>query len=85
MSLNTTNEFLTDLLSRRRPIGNGHNPFRFIERVNGRIIEPTAFEPDPSTFRGEFYYNAITNTLYKRVITRKTHGIIVAYWKKVSE
>ncbi len=47
-------------------------------------IEPTAFEPDPRTHRDDYYYNAITNVLYKKVITRQEPGIIVAHWQPAS-
>jgi len=78
-------EFLTDLFSRRSTKRNGHNNIRFVELEGGRIIEPTAFEPDPNTYRGEYYYNANTNTLYRKIITRKEPGLVVAYWHKISD
>ncbi len=79
-----TTAFLTDLGARRGRITPGYNPNRFIELHGGTIIEPTAFEPDAATHRHEFYYNAITNTLYKKVVTRREPGIVVAYWQKAS-
>lgn len=84
-SLSKTNEFLEDLLSRRGIKKGGFNNIRFVELEGGRIIEPTAFEPDPRTHRGEYYYNAITNVLYRKIITRKEPGIIVAHWQKISD
>lgn len=63
----------------------GHNPIWFLELHGATIIEPTAFEPDPSTYRETHYYNAITNTLYKKIITRQEPGIVVAHWQKVSD
>ena len=63
----------------------GHDPIWFLELHGAAIIEPTAFEPDPSTHRGTHYYNAITNTLHKKIITRKEPGIVVAHWQKVSD
>lgn len=77
-------EFLLDLGQRRGNRTIGHEAIRFVELDGGVIIEPTAFEPDASTHRDSHYYNAMTNVLYKKVITRKEPGIVVAYWQKVS-
>lgn len=55
------------------------NPYWFIERVMGRMVEMTAFEPDPNTTTLEYYYNAELNFLYKRI---KKNGVYA--WKKVS-
>lgn len=66
--------------------GGGFCDPRFLELYGARIIEPTAFEPDPRTYRGEYYYNAVTNQLFRKVISRndpKT-GIITANWVAVS-
>ncbi len=61
---------------------NSGNTVWFLELSGSRVIEPTAFEPDPITYRGEYYYNATRNTLYKKIITRRRP--IHAYWQKVS-
>ena len=29
-----------------------------------KMVDVTAFEPDPNTFRDNYYYNAVHNTLY---------------------
>lgn len=78
-----TNAFLADIMNRRKSLRLGHENVRAIESIGGSIIEPTAFEPDPNTHRSEYYYNAVTNALYKRspVIT---HGQITYTWKKAS-
>lgn len=76
-------EFLSDLIQRRNG-GIGQDTIRFVELDGGIIIEPTAFEPDPATCRESHYYNASTNILYKKVITREGPGITVAYWQKIS-
>jgi hypothetical protein len=60
-------------------------PNRFMELIGAEIVEPTAFEPDPATHRGEYYYNAITNTLYRKIVDREEPGIIVAHWQQISE
>lgn len=85
MSNQQTTNFLTDLLNRRGQPSVGHNPTWFIELYGGVIIEPTAFEPDPATHRHDYYYNAVTNTLYRKVIVRQEPGIVVAHWQKASD
>lgn len=74
-----------DNLNRYRGISSiGNDSIRFLELNGANIIEPTAFEPDPTTHRHSHYYNALTNTLYQKIITREEPGVVVAYWKKVS-
>ena len=55
-----------------------------IERHGANVIIPTAFEPDPTTYRGKYYYNAVTNILYMKIVTRREPGVVVAHWQKVS-
>ncbi|MHA2401356.1 MAG: hypothetical protein ACXADH_00075 [Candidatus Kariarchaeaceae archaeon] len=77
--------FFKDLSQRVSVTGVRHQAARLIELDGGKIIEPTAFEPDAATYRDTHYYNAKTNTLYVKVITRNEPGIIVAHWQKVSQ
>jgi hypothetical protein len=63
----------------------GYLSARLLELSGAEIVEPTAFEPDPSTHRSKYYYNAVTNILYMKHVVRQEPGIIVAYWQKVSE
>lgn len=67
----TTVEFLTDLATRRNvdSLPGSGIPHRWVELFGGTLVEVTAFEPDPYTYRHLFYYNAITNIIYKRVVT----------------
>ncbi len=82
----TTNAFLEDLFARRKPKKGGHQNIRNIELIGGKVIEPTAFEPDPVTHRGEYYYNSINNILYRKVVTATSNASVVsAYWQKISE
>ena len=76
--------FLDDLSNRlgRRSVGGDST--RFLELDGATIIEPTAFEPDAATHRKSHYYNAVTNTLYRKVTTRSEPGVEVAHWQKVS-
>jgi len=85
MSSEQTQAFLDDLYERRgkRSVGN-NNTVWFLELDGATVIEPTAFEPDPATYRGDYYYNARLNVLYKKIITRSEPGVIHAYWQKVS-
>lgn len=76
--------FLTDLTTRRGRPTPGYNPVWFIELHGGTIIEPTAFEPDPATHRSDYYYNAGTNVLYKKIVSRREPGIVVAHWQPAS-
>ena len=83
--LSDTRIFLSDLTDRlgRRSVGGDST--RFLELDGASIIEPTAFEPDPSTHRRSHYYHAVTNTLYRKVTTHSEPGIVVAHWQKVSD
>lgn len=84
-ALNTTNDFLADLQARRNTRSVGQQNVRLVELNGGKIIEPTAFEPDPVSHRDEYYYNANTNTLFRRIWTRNSNGLQNAHWKKISD
>lgn len=77
---------LDDILRRRGRREVGGLPHRWLELAGGNIVEMTAFEPDPRTFRHEYYYNVILNQLFRRIVTdfRPEVGIIRAYWKVIS-
>ncbi len=79
-----TAAFLADLGDRRGRPSPGHNSVWFLERFGATIVQPTAFEPDPATHRDDYYYNATTNALYKKVVSRREPGIVVAHWQKMS-
>jgi hypothetical protein len=78
------NDFLVDLFSRRLNDEIGGLGVRTVELYGGMVIEPTAFEPDPTTYRDEYYYNAISNALFKKIIVRREFSILSAYWQRVS-
>jgi hypothetical protein len=78
------NDFLVDLFSRRLNEEIGGLGVRTVELYGGMVIEPTAFEPDPTTYRDEYYYNAISNALFKKIIVRREFSILSAYWQRVS-
>lgn len=63
-------QFLNDLFARcGRRYTNPNGNIWFLERNGARIVEPLAGEPDPNTFRGEYYYNSIENMLYRKIKT----------------
>lgn len=77
---------IADVLSRRGPATVGGNPLNFLELYGAAMVEVTAFEPDPRTFRGEYYYNAVTDRLYRRIVTaRRADGVIKAQWVPASD
>jgi len=83
--MSTEKEWLLDLFARRGVVDNSSDTIRFVELYKGKVLEPTAFEPDPVTCRDDYYYNAKTNLLYKRIITKKEGSLITnAHWKRVS-
>jgi hypothetical protein len=61
-------QVLSNTLSLRtqHPIGGG-NPLRYVELVGAKFVEQSFFEPDPRTFRDQFYYNTRLNKLYKKI------------------
>lgn len=86
-ALERVQTFLANVQQYRCPPGPGYNPHRFVELYGGTIIEPTAFPPDPVTARCPYYYDAITNRMYRRVVTvrDKENGIITAHWQPISD
>jgi hypothetical protein len=62
------NGVLSDIISRQisHPVGGG-NPHIFAELVGAAQIPMSFYEPDPSTFRYEYYYNTRQNRLYKKI------------------
>jgi len=70
----------------RGATGVGYNPHRFVELFGGSIVEVTAFEPDPNTFRGYYYYNATSNKLFRKIkISNPSTGVSVYRWQPCSE
>lgn len=83
--LPVTNAFLADLLQRRGKKSIGSDSVWFLELHGARVVQPIAFEPDANTYRGAYYYNAITNTLYRKVVTNNSAGVLKAHWQKISQ
>jgi len=84
MSVSLTQDFLSDLFSRRAISGGGTQSEWLMELGGASIIQPTAFEPDPATHNQGYYYNSSHNALYRKVVTR-TEPVIVAHWQRVSQ
>ena len=59
------------------PVGGG-NSLRYVELGGARFVEQVYYEPDPRTFRDQFYYNARQNRLFKKLNTKP-----VPIWKVV--
>jgi hypothetical protein len=69
----------TDTFQKRylHPVGGG-NSLRYVELGGARFVEQVYYEPDPVTFRDQFYYNARQNRLFKKLNTKP-----VPIWKVV--
>jgi hypothetical protein len=81
------NIFLEDLLARRgKPIPGNIGHTLGVGLHGGETIPKLPYEPDPATFRNQYYYNTTLNVLYLKVIVQEDPqiGLISAYWKKVS-
>jgi hypothetical protein len=74
-----------DELADKRGCFSGGSPFssQMVELNGGSLIEMTAFEPDPVTFRDEYYYHTVRNVLYKKIVNY-VDGFRTAFWQKVS-
>jgi hypothetical protein len=83
--IDVAKSWLLDLLSKKGTTEESFDTVRFVELQKGQVLEPTAFEPDPVSHRNDYYYNAKTNILYKKIITKRTGLLITnAHWKRVS-
>jgi hypothetical protein len=76
-------EFLTDLFDRRTCRGGYEETVQFLRLHGAHVIEPTAYEPDPNTYRHGYYYNAVDNAVYRRVIDYQAPGVTVAHWRRM--
>jgi len=46
-------------------LGHTHN---FITLFNGKPVELSFYQPDPNTFRDDYYYNSRENQLFKKIL-----------------
>lgn len=77
---------IADIISRRGPASVGGNPLNYLELYGATMVETTPFEPDPRTYRHEYYYNTVSNRLYRRLVTaRRADGVIKAQWIPCSD
>ena len=66
-NLSSINNWLSDLNERIGDKSVGNIDIRLTELYGSEIIEPTSFEPDPNTYRNAYYFNSVTNALYKKL------------------
>lgn len=59
--------------------GSGANAFRFIELMGAKLVNIEMNEPDPKSYRSNYYYNSSVNRLYTKITT--TDGVV---WKAIS-
>ena len=74
VALNT----LIDLQQRRQPFNGGGSPATVSMFEN--VVECHFYEPDPSTFRCQYYYNTTLNCLFRKI---DINGC--PYWKAISQ
>lgn len=60
-----------------QPIGGG-NPTRYLELAGAKFVTESFYEPDPITFRDQFYYNVRINKLFKKINTKPA-----PVWKQI--
>ena len=70
---------LDDIIRHRGRPTVGHNPLRFIELYGAELVPLQFHEPDPTTFRSEYYYNSRQNVLFRKLNT--SDGRVV--WKRI--
>lgn len=65
--------------------GSGWNTHWFNELFGANAVAIYTYAPNPATFRGEYYYNSMTNMLYKKIKLdwRPLEGIKIAKWKAI--
>ena len=74
---------LNDIRQHRGEPSMGYNPHRFVELHGGTMVPVSNYEPDPQTFRHDYYYNSRTNQLLKK---ESISGEATFYfWKVASE
>jgi hypothetical protein len=73
-------DILTEIFT-HRPKSLGYNCNRFVELAGGREVPIQFYEPDPNTFRLNYYYNSRLNILYKKVRSSDAVCPNSFYWK----
>ncbi len=76
---------LTDIDSKRSPKSISGQPHTFLELTGARMVETTPFEPDPRTYRDDYYYNTVTNRLYRRITTSRTRDDADVHWAQLDQ
>jgi hypothetical protein len=71
-----------EIMAARPRSGNYHGlSHNFITLYGGRPVTIIFYEPDPTSFHGNYYYNARENQLFKKLKT-PDHRVV---WKAVGE
>jgi len=73
---------LSEILSRRGRTTVGFNPNRFVELEGADAVPVMNYEPDPVTFRSEYYYNSRQNALFRKLTTEEC-GESTLVWKRI--
>jgi hypothetical protein len=73
-------DFLTELLTKRGVPSIGGFSYHFLERLGANNIAISFYNIDPLTSRTEHYYNARTNTLYRKKLLSKNYAV----WEQIS-
>ena len=75
---------LDEIVQYRGNPSTGFNPLSWITYADGVPVEILIAEPDPLTFKQNYYYNSRINILFKKVFAngpKSSHYI----WKRVSQ
>ena len=73
---------VADVIARRGQSTTGYNPHRFVELFGGTVVEAINYEPDPQTYRQEYYYNSRVNQLFKKL--KISGDTDFYYWKSIN-
>ncbi len=79
----TDSTTLEILIAKRNASQIGGTRTTLLQGIESIVV--TAFEPDAVTFRGEYYYNAVSNLLFRKIIRHNTNGLRLAFWQQISE
>jgi hypothetical protein len=72
-------DIFEEIIAARGAPSVGGNALTYLGLGGADIIEQLWYEPDPLTFRGDYYYNTKTNQLFKKIKVGP-----VPYWKTIS-
>jgi hypothetical protein len=71
-----------EIMANRPRSGNAHGlSHNFITLFGGQPTQIMFYEPDAISFHGNYYYNARTNQLFRKIATPDNRAV----WKSVGE